>query len=190
MIPIAPAIDGHLAASTTLGNRAMRALWGLAYFLLVRPSPRPCHAWRAAVLRLFGAELGPDCHIYPGARIWAPWNLVCEDVVGIADGAVIYNPMPIRLGSHCVVSQQAFLCGATHDYEDPAFPMVSSPINVGRNAWICARAVVCPGVDVADGAVLGLASVATSDLEPWTVYAGVPARALSKRVWRSAVADG
>jgi putative colanic acid biosynthesis acetyltransferase WcaF len=103
---------------------------------------------------------------------------------------VIYNPMPIRLGSHSVVSQQAFLCGATHDYEDPAFPMVSSPINVGRNAWICARAVVCPGVDIADGAVLGLASVATGDLEPWTVYAGVPARALSKRVWRSALTAG
>ena len=182
MTPIAPAVDSYLGASLPLGNRAARVLWGLVHLLLVRPSPRPCHAWRAAVLRLCGATLGPNCHIYPAARIWAPWNLVCEDTVGIADGAVIYNPLPLRLGSHCVISQDAYLCGATHDFEVPGFPMVSSPISVGRHAWICARAVVGPGVNVADGAVLGLASVTTKDLEAWTVYAGAPARPLRKRV--------
>jgi putative colanic acid biosynthesis acetyltransferase WcaF len=119
--------------------------------------------------------------VYAGARIWAPWNLICEDAVGIADGAVIYNPAPIRLGSHCVVSQDAYLCGATHDIDNPAFPMVSSPITVGAYAWICARAVVCAGVTVGEGAVLGLASVATRDLQPWTVYAGAPARRLRNR---------
>ncbi|MES2099781.1 MAG: putative colanic acid biosynthesis acetyltransferase [Pseudomonadota bacterium] len=177
----APVADPYLMPSTPFGNRAARALWGLTHLLLVRFSPRPCHAWRAIVLRGFGATLGAHCHIYPAARIWAPWNLVCEDAVGIADGAVIYNPLPIRLGSHSVVSQDAYLCGATHDIDDAAFPMHSAPITIGRYAWICARAVVCAGINVGDGAVLGLAGVATRDLEPWTVYAGVPARALRKR---------
>ena len=139
------------------------------------------HRWRAFVLRLFGAQLGPNCHVYPGARIWAPWNLHCEDFVGIADGAVIYNPAPVHLGSHCVVSQDAYLCGATHDFNDPDFPMVSKPIRVARYAWICARAVVSPGLTVGEGAVLGLCSVATRDLLPWTVYAGVPARRINGR---------
>lgn len=175
------AVNSHLGASLPLGSRVLRALWGWVHLLLVRPSPRPCHAWRAAVLRLFGAKLGPDCHIYPAARIWAPWNLVCEDTVCIGDGAVIYNPQTIRLGSHSVVSQDAYLCGATHDFEAEGFPMVSLPITVGRHAWICARAVVGPGVQVGDGAVLGLASVTARDLEPWTVYAGAPARRLRAR---------
>jgi len=61
---------------------------------------------------------------------------------------------------------------------------VSLPITVGRHAWVCARAVVGPGVTVGDGAVLGLASVTMRDLEPWTVYAGAPARPLRKRVMR------
>jgi putative colanic acid biosynthesis acetyltransferase WcaF len=139
------------------------------------------HAWRAMVLRAFGATLGPNCHVYPGVSIWAPWNLHCEDAVGIASGAVIYNPAPVRLGSHCVVSQDAYLCGASHDTEDPAFPMVSRPISLGNYAWICARATVCPGVVVGEGAVLGLGAVATRDLQPWTVYGGVPARPLRQR---------
>jgi putative colanic acid biosynthesis acetyltransferase WcaF len=176
-----PAPDPYLAPSMSLKNRLGRALWGVVNVLLVRYSPRPCHAWRAAVLRMCGATLGANCHVYAGATIWAPWNLICEDAVGIADGAVIYNPLPIRLGSHCVVSQDAYLCGATHDIDDPAFPMVSSPITVGPYAWICARAVVCAGVTVGEGAVLGLAGVATRDLEPWTVYGGIPARKLRMR---------
>lgn len=173
--------DPYLKPSLSFGNRAARALWAVAYLLLVRFSPRPCHAWRAAVLRLCGAKLGAHCHIYPRARIWAPWNLVCEDAVGIADGAVVYNPATVRLGSHCVVSQDAYLCGATHDIDDLAFPMVSAPITIGPYAWICARSVVCSGVTVGEGAVLGLAGVATRDLEAWTVYGGVPARMLRPR---------
>lgn len=149
--------------------------------LVFRFSPRPLHAWRAFVLRCFGARLGPNCHIYPGAVIWAPWNLTCEDSVGIADGAIVYNVKPIQLGSHAVISQQAFLCGATHDMDDPGFPMVSRPIRIGRRAWICARAAVHPGVVVGDGAVLGLGSVATRDLEAWTVHIGVPSRPIRTR---------
>ncbi len=179
-----PSEDPYLMPSLSLGNRAARALWAVACLLFVRFSPRPCHAWRAAVLRSFGARLGPNCHIYPRARIWAPWNLVCEDAVGIADGVVVYNPAPMHLGSHCVVSQDAYLCGATHDIDDPAFPMVSAPITIGPYAWICARAVVCAGVNVGEGAVLGLAGVATHDLETWTVYGGVPARVIRARKQR------
>jgi len=176
-----PATDPYLRASTPLRNRVGRAVWALAHLVFVRFSPRPFHAWRAAVFRLFGATLGANCHVYPAARVWAPWNLICEDAVGIADGAVVYNPAPIRLSSHCVISQDAYLCGATHDIDDPAFPMTSAPITIGRYAWVCARAVVCAGVTVGDGAVLGLASVATRDLDVWTVYAGAPAREIRKR---------
>ena len=181
---VAPLPDPYLAPSFPFAHRAARALWGVAHLLLIRPSPRPLHAWRATVYRLFGATLGPSCRIYPRAEVWAPWNLQCEDAVLIANGAVIYNPLPIRIGSHGVVSQQAFLCGATHDLDDPAFPMVSSPIAIGAYAWVCARATVSPGVNLGEGAVLGLGSVATHDLAPWTVHAGVPARFIRERAQR------
>jgi len=48
-------------------------------------------------------------------------------------------------------------------------------MRLGAYSWICARASVSPGVHVGAGAVLGLGSVAAGDLEPWTVYSGVPA---------------
>jgi putative colanic acid biosynthesis acetyltransferase WcaF len=161
--------------SFSLKHRLARLLWQFVYLLLYRTSPRPMHAWRSLLLRLFGAKLGPGCHFYPGGKVWAPWNLICEDCCTLGDQAEIYNPSPIYLESHCIVSQQAYLCGATHDYNHPDFPMISFRMRLGAYSWICARASVSPGVQVGTGAVLGLGSVANEDLEPWTVYFGVPA---------------
>ncbi len=64
------------------------------------------------------------------------------------------------------------------------FPLIAYAMHVGAYSWICARASVLPGVDIGEGAVLGLGSVATRDLEPWTVYAGVPAVKVKERCGR------
>jgi putative colanic acid biosynthesis acetyltransferase WcaF len=85
------------------------------------------------------------------------------------------------LGSHAIISQDAFLCGASHDYNNPAFPLYSKEITVGAYGWVCARASVMPGVTINEGAVLGMASVATSDLDSWSVYAGSPAKMVKLR---------
>ena len=133
------------------------------------------------LLRMFGARVGEGCCIYPGARIWAPWNLVCEDMVAIADEAIIYNPSLVVLGSHCIVSQQAYLCGASHDYDSPSFNLISAPIRLERYSWVCARATVQMGVTMKEGSVLGLGGVATRDLDPWGIYVGIPARKVKER---------
>jgi len=180
-ISAASAADPYLRPAFSLGNRVKRLLWNIAWGILFRFSPRPFFAWRALLLRLFGARLGPTCKFYPSSRVWAPWNLICADLVAVADGAEIYNPAPIRIGSHAILSQNSYLCGATHDFDDPAFPLLAYAMEVGPYAWICARACVAPGVNVSEGAVLGLASVATRNLESWSVYAGAPAVKVKER---------
>jgi putative colanic acid biosynthesis acetyltransferase WcaF len=173
--------DPYTTPQYTLGNRMQRQLWSIVWIMLYRPSPRIAHAWRAWLLRCFGAKLGPHCRFYPASRVWAPWNLRCEDTVMVADRAELYNPALMVLASHAIVSQGAYLCGATHDTNDPKFPVVSFPMRLGRYAWVAARACVSPGVNLGDGAILGLGSIATKDLEPWSIYAGVPARKIKDR---------
>jgi len=175
------AADPYLRPAFSTRNRMRRLFWNLCRFVLYQPSPRPMHAWRAFLLRSFGATMGPNCHFYPKSKIWAPWNLICADQVTAADGAEIYNPAPITFGSHAILSQDAYICGATHDYDDAAFPLLAYAMDLGPYAWICARASVAPGVNVGEGAVLGLGSVATKDLAPWTVYAGAPAVKVKER---------
>ena len=180
-IDSATAADPYKRPAFSASDRLRRLTWNLCRLLLFRPSPRPFHAWRSTLLRLFGARLGPECHIYPGARIWAPWNLYAADSVAIADGAEIYNPAPMTFGSHAIISQDAYLCGATHDYNRADFPLLAYTTEVGAYAWVCARAIVSPGINLGEGSVLGLGAIATRSLEPWSVYAGVPARHIKDR---------
>jgi putative colanic acid biosynthesis acetyltransferase WcaF len=166
---------------TYLREKMFRTLWNGVYIALFRFSPRIFHGWRSTLLRAFGAKIGKGCHIYPKVIIHAPWNLSCEDNVGIADKAVIYNQAPVRVGERSVISQGAHICTGTHDYNDEKFRLVAKPINIGRNSWVCAEVFVMPGVNIGDGAVVGARSVVTKDVLPWTVCAGNPCRIIKER---------
>jgi putative colanic acid biosynthesis acetyltransferase WcaF len=180
-IPADTAVDPYLRPAFSRSDRLRRLIWNLCWALPYRMSPRTAHSWRAFLLRCFGATMGRNCHFYPSSKVWAPWNLICADQVTAGDGAEIYNPAPVRLGSHAILSQDAYVCTATHDYEDPAFPLIAYETSIGAYAWVCARASLAPGVRMAEGAVLGLGSVATRDLEAWGVYAGSPAVKVKER---------
>jgi putative colanic acid biosynthesis acetyltransferase WcaF len=173
--------DPTLLAPFSVRNRLARVLWNICYVLLYRTSPRPFHVWRSLLLRTFGAKLGSACHFYPRSKIWSPWNLICEDRVTLGDDAELYNPAPLFMGSHAIVSQGAYICGATHLYNEASFRLVSFPMRLGAYSWICARAAVNPGVNVGEGAILALGSVATKDLDPFGIYAGIPARKVKER---------
>jgi len=161
--------------------RMRRLLWLGAWLVLFRFTPPPLHHWRCFVLRLFGARLGRINFIYPSARIWAPWLLETGEQVTIGRGVEIYNPGGIHIGHRSIISQDSYLCGATHDYQTPDFTYLPKPIFIGAQVWICARAIILPGIYCADGSVLGAGSVATRNLDAWTVYAGNPAVAVRQR---------
>lgn len=139
------------------------------------------HAWRIVILRLFGAEIGKRNFIYGNCKIWAPWLLKTSDVVTIGPGVEIYNPGGLSLGHHTIISQDAYICGATHDYNSVDFTFLQKEIVLEPYVWICARAVVLPGVICYEGAVLGASSVTSKNLDAWYVYAGNPAVKLKQR---------
>lgn len=171
----------------TLGNKALRVLWGLVWLLLYRPSPRLLHGWRRLLLRLFGAKIGAGAHPYPSARIWAPWNLVMEPRSCLAQGVDCYNVARVHLGADVVVSQYAYLCTASHDADLAGFPLVAAPITVGRKAWIGADAFVGPGVNVGEGAIVGARATAFGAVGAGQIVVGSPARYLRDRAaagWR------
>jgi len=173
--------DAFTGPSFPLKNRIARALWNLTWLLLFRPSPTPLHGWRRFLLRCFGAKVGKGCHIYPGARIWAPWNLECGEEAGVASGANLYNQALVRLGRRTVISQGSHICTGTHDYESAGFELVAEPITIGDMAWVAADCFVCPGVTIGEGAVIGARSVVTKDMPAWQVCAGHPCRPLKPR---------
>lgn len=140
------------------------------------------HRWRVWLLSCFGAKIGRDCHVYPKVSVWAPWNLRLGDYVGIADGVSLYSVDCIEIGDYAVVSQGSHLCCGTHDYNSANFQLIAKPIVIGKQSWICAEVFIHPGVEVAEGAVVGARSVVNKSLlSPWVVYTGNPCRQVAER---------
>ena len=52
---------------------------------------------------------------------------------------------------------------------------------IGNDVWIGQNATILPGVHIGDGAIVGANSVVGSDVEPYTIVAGNPARPIRKR---------
>lgn len=167
--------------SFPLANRAERAVWTLAWLLLARWTPPQARGWRRLLLRIFGAQVGAGADVRASARVWLPRNLTLGRGATLGPGVDCYNQAPITLGDGAIVSQRAFLCAGAHDVDDSAFQLVVQPIEIGAGAWIAAEAFVGPGARVGERAVLGARGVAFGLLEPDTIYAGNPARALRKR---------
>lgn len=175
-------IDTYKSASFSLGNRLGRLAWGMFYIVFFRFSPRPMHAYRAFILRCFGAKVGKGVHVYPGVKIWAPWNLVLNDECGIASGVELYSQGIITIGYRAIVSQGTYVCTGTHDYTKEGHPLYTLPISIMDRAWVAADCFIHPGVTIGEGAVIGARSVVTKNMPNWMVCAGHPCKPLKERV--------
>lgn len=183
-----PCFDPSSRALPILGGptfafrfRIMRLAWLVSWKLLAAWTPSPLHPWRNRLLRLFGAKLDPTAIVHGSTVIWWPANLSMGRNASLGPGAVCYNVAPVVLGSFAIVSQRAHLCTGTHNIQDPGFALIARPITLRANCWVAAEAFVGPGTEVGEGAVLGARGVAVRSLDPWTVYAGNPARAVATR---------
>ena len=132
------------------------------------------------VLRLFGAKIGESL-IYRTATIYDPANLRIGDMSCIGPRVNLYCKDRIEIGDNTVMSQDSYLCTASHDVSSPIMALTTKPIRIGNGCWVAAYAKILPGVTIGDGGVVGCASVVTKDVSPWIVVGGNPARKLKDR---------
>jgi putative colanic acid biosynthesis acetyltransferase WcaF len=174
-----------VAKNRATENWTRREMVGRIIWATVKPlfylSPRPFWTWRVLLLRFFGAKIGQDVRLHPSVRIEIPWNLSIGDEVGIGDRATLYSLGRIAIGDRSTISQGAHLCAGTHDYNNPAMPLIKSPISIGDEVWVCAEAFIGPNVCVGNHAVVGARAVVMTDVGATTVVAGNPARLIKIR---------
>ena len=173
------ALEG--GAQFPLSNRLYRLTWIVTWFVLCRWTPRQLDFWRRWVLTLFGATMGERSDVRATARVWNPRNLIMEERTLIGPGVNCYNVAKVTVKRGAIVSQRTHLCTASHDVDNPAFPLVFRDIEVGENAWIAAEAFVGPGVSIGANAVLGARACAFRDIPIGEVHSGNPAQKIRDR---------
>lgn len=154
--------------------------WYLISLCFFRSGLMPFSIVLVSLLRLFGAKIGKDVRIKPGIFIRYPWKLLLGNHCWLAD-CYIDNLDFVSLGDHVCISQQAMLLTGNHDYNSKDFDLRTGPINLKDGVWVCARAIVCPGLTLFSHAVLCSGAVAQKDLRAYAIYQGNPAICVKKR---------
>ena len=156
-------------------------MWQIVQATAFSCSPQPFNGWRRFLLRSFGARIGKKVIVRQSARIAYPWKVSVGDFSWIGDHVELYSLGEITIGANAVVSQRSYLCAATHEYNVPNFPLVAGPICIGDQAWIATDVFIAPGVTIGDGAIVGARSSVFTDVAPYQVAVGSPARVKGPR---------
>lgn len=163
-------------------DQMARLVWNIVWRLIFYPTPRwTLHNWRRTVLSAFGAKLDKGSVVRPTSRIWAPWNLKMGPYSCLGDRVDCYCVAPIVIGGKVTVSQDAFLCSASHSTRTLTRELIAAPITIENHVWIAARAFIGPGVTIGEGAVVAACAVVVKDVEPWVIVAGNPAEVVKER---------
>ena len=158
--------------------------WAMWHFCNAVFFQNPLSVWiggKRFLLRIFGAKIGNGVVIKQRINIKYPWHLEIGDNAWIGEGVWIENHVKVSIGANCCLSQEAMLITGNHNYSKSAFDLEVGEIILEDGVWIGARATVCPGIKAASHSVLTAGSIATKNMDAYTIYQGNPAIAIRIR---------
>ncbi|WP_394994203.1 WcaF family extracellular polysaccharide biosynthesis acetyltransferase [Emticicia sp.] len=159
----------------------MSVLWFLVNNVFIKSYLLIPVALKLMVLRLFGAKIGKNVMMKHGINIKYPWNLEIGNNVWLGECLWIDNLGKVKIGDNACLSQGSMLLSGNHDYSKETFDLMIKDIIIEEGVWIGAKAVVCGGVTCYSHSVLSVNSVATKNLESYSIYQGNPAQRIRER---------
>jgi len=166
----------------SINTKILRLIWVTVWFFLFRFTPPfLLNKWRIFLLKLFGAKISWSAKIYPSVKIFKPWLLEMGRNSCLARNVDCYNYDNIKIDSNSIVSQNSFLCTASHNYNSKKFELITNKITIKKNVWVAANCFIGPGVTMNNNSVLLAMSNLTKNTKENYVYAGNPAKLKKKK---------
>lgn len=100
----------------------------------------------------------------------------------------------IVIGRRCLIGELVSIRDHDHSFSSSTIPIIdqgreTSPIVIGDNVWIGAKATITTGVSIGSNTVIGAHAVVTGDVPANSVAVGIPARVIRDR-WRGREPEG
>jgi acetyltransferase-like isoleucine patch superfamily enzyme len=148
----------------------------------------PTHGNVLEALREGRLEIGAGTLLEPDVWITAPGDARIRIGEGcfLNLGVMVASVELVEIGDHCMFANGCFVTDGNHRFGDREKPVpwqgftTKGPTRIGDNAWLGAHVVVTSGVTIGERCVIGANSVVTQDIEPFTIAAGAPAKALKR----------
>ncbi|MEO6348090.1 MAG: DapH/DapD/GlmU-related protein [Aquaticitalea sp.] len=113
-------------------------------------------------------------------------KLTIGDGSHIGDYTIIDLVDDVTIGNEVAIGPNCTIYSHEHVYDNPSVPawkggLVSQPIFIGDGAWVGSNVTILPGITIGKRTVVAAGSVVTKNLEPESIYGGIPAK-LIKRI--------
>jgi acetyltransferase-like isoleucine patch superfamily enzyme len=147
---------------------------------------RPVHGNVLEMLREGRLEIGEHTLLEPDVWLTAPAPGRIRIGAGtfLNLGVMVAAVELVEIGDHCMLANGCFVTDGNHRFDDPDTPVTwqgfttKGATRIGDNVWCGAHVVITSGVTVGERCVIGANSVVTTDLPPFSIAAGAPARVL------------
>ena len=120
------------------------------------------------------------CNNFFGKFSSANFNFTCLDVceIHIGDNVMIGPNVTLATPMHPLLPEERNI----RKREDGSFYNLeyAKPITIKDNCWLASNVVVCGGVTIGEGCVIGAGSVVTRDIPSGSLAAGNPCRVIRK----------
>jgi acetyltransferase-like isoleucine patch superfamily enzyme len=142
----------------------------------------PIHALRTGWYRhVCRMQVGENSHIHRQCRMYHPFKIVIGSHSVINYGVLLDGRRGLHIGNNVSISEGTAVLTLEHDVDDAGFGLRGGQVTIEDRVFIGSYARILPGVTIGEGAVIGVGSVVTSDVAPYTVVVGVPARYVRDR---------
>lgn len=115
-------------------------------------------------------------------------NIVIGANCYLNSGTVLYSGHGISVGDSTLLAAHVVIAPINHAYENKSVPITrqghlpsKGGVAIGSDVWIGVHPAILEGSVIPAGCVIGAASLARENLEPYCVYAGNPLKKLSIR---------
>ncbi len=129
-----------------------------------------------------------DCHLKEGAKVCScnpEAKISIGEATSIGYDSIIFSSDSISIGDYCMIAPRVYIVDSDHGLSR-SMTMKSqqnstAPIVIGNDVWIATGSVILKGTNIPDGCVIAANSVVKGQLEPYTIYAGAPAKKIGER---------
>jgi len=130
--------------------------------------------------RVLGIRLGKGAAVHMGCFLTGR-NIVIGAHSVINRNCYLDGRGGIVIGENVSISPECYVVSLDHDPSSSVFATLAKPVVIGNFAWLGARAMIMPGVEMGEGAVAGAGAVVTASCGPYDIVAGSPARKIGER---------